>query len=51
MNIKNWWWEDEVTVTEEMEAAIKKGIDDFASFLGAVSVVSPARLERLLKKL
>ena len=51
LNIKNWWWEDEVTVTEEMEAAIKKGIDDFASFLGAVSVVSPARLERLLKKL
>jgi uncharacterized protein YcaQ len=38
LNIKNWWLEEGVVFTEDMKEAIRKCTEDFAGFLGAVSI-------------
>ncbi|HPX22959.1 MAG: winged helix-turn-helix domain-containing protein [Thermotogaceae bacterium] len=40
LNIKNWWWEEGVVVTEDMKEAIRKCTDDFAGFLGAEKIAT-----------
>jgi uncharacterized protein YcaQ len=33
-SIKNWWWEDQVTVTKPMQESIQECLERFAGFLG-----------------
>ena len=34
LQIKNWWWEPDVTVTEEMTEAVREAFCRFSSYLG-----------------
>lgn len=38
LTIKNWWWEDDVHVSEELKQAIKEALDRFCNYLGADGV-------------
>jgi uncharacterized protein YcaQ len=35
LEIKNWWWEDGIVVTKEMEYAVQKALLDFCEYLQA----------------
>lgn len=38
LHIKEWWWEEGIKVTEEMEFALKQAFDNFCNYLGAQNV-------------
>lgn len=38
LEIKNWWWEEGISVTKEMEKAVQKTLKDFCEYLGAEGV-------------
>ncbi|WBW98212.1 winged helix-turn-helix domain-containing protein [Oceanirhabdus sp. W0125-5] len=38
LEIKNWWWEEGITVTEEMKFAVKKALKSFCEYLGTEGV-------------
>jgi uncharacterized protein YcaQ len=38
LKILNWWWEEDVTVTEEIKASVREGLNEFASYLGAQGI-------------
>ena len=35
LEIKNWWWEEGVVVTDEMKHSVNKGLENFCKYLGA----------------
>lgn len=36
--IKEWWWEEDIIVTEELESALKQAFSQFCNYLGAENV-------------
>lgn len=38
LHIKEWWWEENIIITEEMEIALKQAFEQFCSYLGAEKV-------------
>lgn len=38
LHIKNWWWEEDVAITEDMRNAILKALEQFCNYLGASGV-------------
>lgn len=38
LHIKEWWWEEDIIVTEELESALKQAFDQFCNYLGAENV-------------
>lgn len=47
--IKAWWWEEDIIVTEKMEAALRQAFDQFCSYLGAENVNKENFEEKCLK--
>ncbi|MEK4517825.1 crosslink repair DNA glycosylase YcaQ family protein [Paenibacillus sp. FSL H8-0122] len=46
LNVKNWWWEDGITITGQLIDAVFEGINDFCSYLKADGL-SPKSTERI----
>lgn len=38
LHIKEWWWEKDIIVTDEMEFALKQAFEQFCKYLGAENV-------------
>lgn len=38
LRIKEWWWEEDIEVTEELISALKEAFDQFCKYLGAEKV-------------
>ena len=38
LNVKNWWWEDNVKITKELQSCIKKSLENFAKYLNIEKV-------------
>lgn len=38
LHIKEWWWEEDVIITENMVVALKQAFEQFCSYLGAENV-------------
>jgi len=38
LHIKEWWWEEDIIVTEELESALKQAFAQFCNYLGAENV-------------
>lgn len=38
LHIKEWWWEEDIIVTEKMESALRQAFDQFCNYLGAENV-------------
>lgn len=38
LRIKEWWWEEDITLTEELEFALKEAFNQFCNYLGAENV-------------
>lgn len=49
LRIKQWWWEEGVTITEEMLSALKRALKSFCEYLGA-DCVAKEDLERVTGK-
>ena len=43
--IKNWWWEEDVTITDEMKNSLKKCLVDFRHYLGAGKIIDNSSLD------
>ncbi len=38
LHIKEWWWEEDILITEELESALKQAFAQFCNYLGAENV-------------
>lgn len=38
LHIKDWWWEEDIIITEELESALNRAFDQFCNYLGAEHV-------------
>lgn len=38
LHIKEWWWEEDIIVSEELESALKQAFYQFCNYLGAENV-------------